>query len=235
MKQLLLILLSCIVISTAHAQNNYVEVTVNDTVQVKADYFVFRVMINPDNDYNNADTAGMRTDPMGYYRKIETKRQERQKDAFKAMETKLKNEGFSVEPLTLGDFAYRNSLTNFLLISTRSVDRLNTLNEMVKTEKGLNLQLTQITSSQEDAAVLRLQQKLMAKAKTKAAELAKLTGKKISGIISVSDRRNDQAPYLQNNISQVTALGVERVNVPGEKINASYPMTGALVVRFSWL
>ncbi len=235
MKQVLSLCLLGVLCSTLNAQVNYVEVSVNDTVQLKADYFILRVSSSGEMDYNyNPDTTGMRTDP-NYYRKAADRQRQKQMDALKAIEGKLKDAGFALEPLLLSDFAYRNSMVVNLSISTHSVTALAALNELIKTEKGLTCNLTQVSSSQEDAVSTKLIQKLMARAKVKANELARQAGKKILAIISVSDKRSDVPVYALNNMMLLNSLGIDRQNSPGEKsINTNYPLQGSLTVKFAW-
>jgi hypothetical protein len=235
MKKGLWVLILCVGFNTLQAQNNYVEVSVNDTVQLNADYFVFRVTATGDIDYSayNTDTAGMRTDP-NYYRKFAERQRQKQQDAIKAIELKLKDLGFALEPVVLSDLAYRNNGALNLSVSTHSLQAVNALNELVKTEKGLGFSLTQIGSTQEDSFMAKLMQKLMAKAKAKANELARLSGKKITSIISVNDKRGDQPAYLLNNIGLLNSLGIDRQKGISESIYPVYPLQGILVVRFAW-
>ncbi len=235
MKKALWIFLLSAAFNTLHAQNNYVEVSVTDTVLLNADYFVFRVNATSELDYNyNIDTAGIRTDP-NYYRKFAERQRLKQLDALKAIEIKLKETGFLLDPVVLSDLAYRNNAALNLIVSTHSSQAVTALNELVKTEKGFGFSLTQVGSSQEDAYTAKLMQKLMAKARVKANELARLSGKKIISILSVSDKRNDQPAYQLNNLSVINSLGIDRQKGAGEKgIYTAYPLQGTLFVRFIW-
>jgi hypothetical protein len=235
MKKTFWVFVLSIAFNALHAQNNYVEVSATDTVQLYADYFVFRINVTGDLDYGyNADTTGIRTDP-NYYRKFAERQRQKQQDALKAIEIKLKELGFLFEPVVLSDLAYRNNATLISSVSTHSLQAVAALNELVKTEKGLGFSLTQIGSSQEEIFTAKLMQKLMTKARARANELARISGKKITGIISVSDRRNDQPAYVPNGMALINSLSIDRQKGAGENsIYPAYPLQSSLFVRFAW-
>lgn len=238
MKSLLLpILFLCACSLTAGGQNNYVEVSVTDTVQVKADYFVFRINANPEyNAYAATDTTGMRADPAGYYQRNAERQRQRQQEAYKAVEQKLKDAGFALEPQTLADWTFRNANMLNITIATHDINTLAVLDKMIRTEKNMSCNLLQVSSSRENAETERLMQKLMTKARERATQLANKAGKKLLSVISVSDRKGEYPAYMQtSNINLLNTLGIDRT-LAGENttVNPKYPMQNSLVVRFAW-
>lgn len=234
---LMLVFFVCACSLNAHAQNNYVEVSVTDTVQVKADYFVFRINANPEYDaYAAPDTTGMRADPAGYYRRIAERQRQRQQEAYKAVEKKLRDAGFALEPQTLADWSYRNSNMLNIAIATHDVNTLAILDKMIRSEKNMTCNLTQISSSKESAETERLLQKLMTKARERATQLANKAGKKLLSVISVSDKRGEFPGYPQtSNMNLLNTLGIDRtVSSENTGVNTRYPIQNSLVVRFAW-
>jgi hypothetical protein len=81
----------------------------------------------------------------------------------------------------------------------------------------------QIGSSQEETLTIKLMQKLMAKARVKANELARLSGKKITNVVSVSDKRNDQPNYPLNSLGLINTLGIDRQKGMGDLMIVTLP------------
>ncbi|MES2003798.1 MAG: hypothetical protein V4450_04705 [Bacteroidota bacterium] len=223
----------CLFSGSLSAQSNYVEVSVTDTIQVKADYFVFRFNLNPDIDVQ-PDTTGMRTDP-NYYRKVAEKTRQRQVEAAKVLEQKLKDAGFNTEATTLSDWVFRNSYGFSIYATTRDVASFGVLDKLMKTERGITCNLTQISSTQENIQADRLSKKLMDKARAKASFLAAEAKKKLLSVIAVSDKKTELINYSNiNNVSLLASLGIDKTVVKDGGINPLYPVQGSLTVKFGW-
>jgi hypothetical protein len=212
------------------AQANYIEVAVSDTVLVAADQFLFHLMVFPDAIYTEADTvqAGR---SVNYLRREKEMRQ-RQKKAIDAYEAWLKASGFIASLPNIPDMMASRGYGNyFLAYHLTSIEELKRFQNLLKEEPSINAVLQSATNRQEEEHQKRLYSKLMDKARMKAAYLATLSGKKITGILSVSDNiPPDQAgwhPYTPT----TSAI---RTTDPPSSINTNYPLNGKLVVRFSW-
>jgi hypothetical protein len=216
----------------SEAQTSYIEVAVSDTVIVAADQFVFHLMVMPDAMYMESDTvpAGR---PVNYMLREKEIRQ-RQKKAIDAYEAWLKAAGFTASPLNIPDMMSSRGYGNyFLTYHITSVEELKRFQNILKEEPSINAVLQSATSRQEEDHQKRLLSKLMDKARSKATYIAALSGKKISDIESVSDNvtneRTSWNPYLSS-----TPVTRAPADSNPTQINISYPITGKLVVRFSW-
>jgi hypothetical protein len=208
------------------AQNNYIEVSVTDTVVVLADQFTFHLMIMHDAFIEPDAVRATRKE----YMKTESEIRARQKQMLDDLEIRLKTSGFLVAPMGISDMMASRGFGNYYLVyQIQSVEDLRKFQTVLKSEKHVHTMLQNVTTKQEEVHQKRLYLKLLEKARSRAAYLAGISDKKINSIISISDHVDNyygRQPYPSTSVTKVSE---EPTN-----INTSYPLNGRMVVRFLW-
>lgn len=212
--------------SLAQGQSSYVEVSVFDTVQVNGDQFVFQLMAMP--DMTNMEPAAAAPSRYDYIRQ-ETEMRRRQKQILDSVEIRLKSAGFNTLPVGVFEMmSGRGYGQHFLTYRITDVESLKQFRTALLNENYINAVLQTVTSTGEEDHRKRLYTKLLSQAKAKATHLADLSGKKITGILTISDAaQGDWTMYPQPVTSTRTAED-------GMNINTRYPLHGKLTVKFAW-
>ncbi len=231
MRKIVLLLFIMVLGVSSYAQNSYIELTVTDTMLVKADYFHLRVNIVPDYD-NTIDTIGLKTDPDYYKNKLERQRQKQLEQVHK-VEILLKENGFLLEPIALGELNYKSSVPFSSVVTTTNTKALQFLLNLSKTGKGITFNLLNVGSKNEEEKYNKLFKKVLDKAKEKATYIASLQNKKLGGIISLIDKRLEST-YSYVNAALITGYGVRKENIVAENgIYDMYPISNTIVIKFA--
>jgi hypothetical protein len=144
-----------ILLTSSHAQTNYVEVSVTDTVLVQGNQFVFQVMVLPEAAFMTTDTAPVR-DP-NYYRRREAEMRDRQKQMLDTLEGGFRSAGFTPLPLGIADMmASRGYGNHYLLFRIPSTEALIRLQAFLNQQKGVMSTLQSVWSTEEAAHQDRL-------------------------------------------------------------------------------
>jgi len=118
------------------AQQKFIEVTVSDTVLIKADLFVYKIMLTPDEDFTAM--AGSSKNQRSY-EDMSRQRQMKAGRTFDSLKSVLTAEGFVLFKSSLGDSfnIYQRDMPSFWArIITRSVDSLGILYRQLHQQKG---------------------------------------------------------------------------------------------------
>lgn len=231
MRSLILSLLLLSSAATVHAQNNVIELTVTDTMLIKADYFHIRVNVMPDYEAS-LDTTGMRTDP-DFARKRAEKLQRKQEEHQRKIESNLKENGFFTEPITINELAFRNAPQYFFTVSTNSIKALQYLIKLSSTERGVSFNLLNLSAKDEDDQYKQLFKKVLAKARERASFIAGLQNKKITGVLSISDKRlENQYGYTAASLIGGAVIRKDSVKTEEGILNL-FPITSTITVKFS--
>lgn len=213
------------------AQNNTIELTISDTLHIEGDYFHFRITVTPDYEMH-VDTIGMRTDP-NYGKNRMDRQKQRQIDFQQAIENKLKENGFFTTPLSIGELTFRSNSPAIFNVSTNSIKAVQYLIQLASKERGIAFTLIGLSGKNEDEASKKLFKKVLAKARERANYIASLQNKKVTGIVSITDRRLEN-PYGYATVSLVTGMIMRKENTQTEdSILNKFPITNTIVVRFS--
>lgn len=217
---------------TATAQNNVIELTVSDTMLIKADYFHFRINIIPEYD-TVYDTTGMRTDP-DYMKKRAERQRQKQADYQLKIENNLKENGFFTEPITLNELTFKNANQYFFTVSTNSLKAVQYLLKVSSAERGIAFNLLHIGSKEEEEHYKRLFKKVLTKAKEKAAFVAGLQNKKVTGILSITDKRlENQYGYTAITLLSGSTIRKDNGAITEEGILNAFPIMSTITVKFS--
>jgi len=228
------LLLSLLLLSSAfavNAQTISIELTVSDTMLIKADYFHFRVNIIPEYD-TVYDTTGMR-DP-DYAKKKADRQRQKQLDYQLKIENSLKENGFFLEPITLNELTFRNANQNFFAVSTNSLKAIQYLVKLTSAERGVSFNLLHVGSKEEEEKYKQLFKKVLTKAKEKAAFVASLQNKKVTGILSITDKRLDNL-YAYTAVSLLAGSPIRKDSstITDEGILNAFPIMTTITVKFS--
>jgi hypothetical protein len=227
MKQIVLVITSLVLLQSSGAQSNFVEVSVSDTIIATADQFLFQLMATPDftmTETTDVAPARSRAD----YMRTEKEMRQKQREMLDAVEQRLKAKGFNALPVGIPDMMASRGFGNYFLnYHLPSIEALRRFQEALKDEKAVNAMLQSATTKAEEGNQKRLYSKLVERAKAKAEYLALLSGKKITGILSVSEN----IPPEMGGWSYGTTMTTRSSET---SLNTSYPVHGRLIVRFSW-
>ncbi len=231
MRRLVSILLLMISILNADAQKNVIELTVSDTMLIQADHFQFRVNVSLEYDMTT-DTVGMRTDP-DYIRKRAERQRQRLIDHTQKIESNLKENGFFTEPITLSELNFRSSNISSFNISTNSIKAIQYLIKLTTTEKGISFNLINLSAKDEEEHYKKLFKKLLAKAKERAAYIAGLQQKKVTGILSLGEKRFEN-PYGFNSLTLLAGMPMRKDNIAAvDGILNLFPIINTIQIKFS--
>jgi len=189
--KMLVLIISLFLSSITLAQTaNYIEVTVNDTVLVQPDQFVYRLIFSPDINTMIIDTAAAKLP--NYYIKRAEEIKEKQKQLKEEWQNKIKNAGFTIMLQNLNEAFIKNSYDNNISVQIliNSIDSLIKFFSLIKNEKSLIGNLQSVKTKNEDFYYNNLYKKLLEKARRRADYIAVSIGKKVSGINSISENRN---------------------------------------------
>ncbi len=167
--------------------NNYVEVTVNDTVLVQADQFIYRLNFMPDMSTMLIDTAAAKSP--NYYLKRAEEMREKQIQIKEEWQRKLNLAGFTVVNQNLNEAFMKNNYDNGMLVYINSSDSLVRLFSMVKNEKTVTGNLVSVKTGNEEIYFNKLYKKLLEKARKRGISIAESIGKKIIDISSITENR----------------------------------------------
>lgn len=230
MRSLLFTLALLITSSQLHAQNNVIEITISDTLHVEGNFFHFRITVTPDYEMQ-IDTMGMRTDP-NYAKNRMDRQKQRQIDYQQSIEKKLKENGFFTSPLSLAELAYRNNGQGIFMASTNSTKAIEYLLQVTNKERGVAFSLTNVSGKNEEEASKKLFQKVLTKARERANYIASLQKKKVTGILSVIDKRLEN-PYGYATASLLGGVIQKEKSQNEEFLLNKFTISNTVTVRFS--
>jgi hypothetical protein len=224
------LIISFFVSSACLAQaSNYIEVTVNDTILVSAEQFLYRLSFTPDMPLT-IDTAAARQP--NYYTKRAEEMREKQKLLKEEWQDKIKAAGFTIMPQTLAEAFMKSNYDNnsAIQIFINSIDSLTIFYSLIKNEKLLNGGILSVKTKNEEVYYNSLYKKLLAKSRKRAEYIAASIGKKITGISSISENRSFFSGW--NNYPQSYLL--QSPPSPGNtKMALTYQVHGNLTVKYS--
>lgn len=224
MKHYPLLLLAILACFCAKAQSKFVEVTVNDTLLVKADLFVYRIrVLLPSETRRNSDTAAPRRSPQGRQQRIAEDRQEQQQH-YNQLAALLQQQGFRLKPPTLRERSRIGYDYDYfvLTVETGSADSLQRLVQLVEKDKDVNGTLSAALVTHEENYMPALYKKLLEKAGKKAMALALATGHQLGEVLTVSENRLNTG---------WTAYSPAAADTGNGGWNA---LSGSLTVRYQW-
>lgn len=224
-------IVSLFLFSTALAQNeNYIEVTVNDTVLVQPDQFIYRLNFMPDNVSTPVDTAAAKK-PDYYIKRIEDIR-EKQKKVRDDWQNKLEKAGFNIMGRPLNEAVMKNVYENnlYLQVLIGSIDSLINFYSFIKNEKLITGNIMVLRVKNDEFYNNNLYKKLLVKSRKRADVIATSINRKIISVISITENRNftqNLNAYYPN-----TFLPPSSFIIDNSPVITSNMIMGNLTVRF---
>lgn len=233
------------------AQQKFIEVTVADTVVAKADVFVYKIMLAPDEDYSSL------TGSPKYQQQVEAmaqRRKQKLRHTFDSLRSALKSRGFVLYNSSLEESVniYQRDISMLSMrILTHSVDSLEMLSRQLQRHEGLTGYLEVAMAAHDSVFQKRLFKKNLEKAWAKAESIANYSNQHVRGVLTVTENKDEGGatggwtvyPPLSYMAESVipgwhTTVAKTPVNiVPPEPEPSSldwYLIAGAFTIRF-WI
>lgn len=215
----LLLILFAVIANTYSQTSNFVEITVQDTVNlkpVKIEYLITEGSTDYTYDYENN-------------KKEENKYANNGKLA--SVEKILNSNKFSFSQYS-GSKNYKiGDLYNYdlygksgsgLLVQLNSVKELENLYNLLKDQKGINGKILDISFESSDNYIETLFKRMHAKALKEAQLLGTLTGVKIGKVISVTEKTSDESYSIMNWYQDLLTLGKYEDGMFGKELTKVY-------------
>ena len=245
--RILFINLFLLIISSSFSQQKFVEVTVNDSVWAKPDWYIYRVNIVK-SDYS-MDSTSPAVSMVSQYSELFPQSKLSNRALKDSLEFIIKQKGFYVLPATIKEkFEYNNRFEDFkpyhIDIMTGSADSLKLLFDLVSKQNDISGVLIKVFSKDESGYTRILNKKLLASAQNKAIQLASFGKQKIGAIISITEK-NDLAnedwtiypPLSALRDSQVPGWHTSNFGyssiIAGNEQSCYYVISSSLIVRYS--
>jgi hypothetical protein len=217
------------------AQSNYVEVTVSDTLIVKANEFIYRLNYLMDQSSVPFDTSKMRD--LTYAAKRSDLIRQKANESFKDLQTKIKNEGFILLPISLNEAfnKYGNNIQNLaLVVDIPSLDQLFKFYGLIKNDKNIQGGIQVAKLKDEVKYIHILYKKLLLKARSEANYLAGLNNKKIVALASISENRfgYSNIPIYQPNTLPLASVPV--INLDDKLVSIGVSLQNSITVKYLW-
>jgi hypothetical protein len=203
--------------------NQFVEVVVEDTMQIEAEEIIYVVGFvdwTTTTDAVAADT--MPTALIPPKPKIDHLQKVRQILQALQLDTLKENE-YSVSP-------YESYHHSTISVRFRSVDKLKEFTNRIRKLENIRGSITTTSSSRETAAEKILFQRLFNQAKAKAETLAQIAGKKLGTAVSVKEK-DAQGGWTM--YPPISALGDRHTETAVDQ-NGKIRLYRCLIVQFSW-
>lgn len=225
--------LICILISTGSvAQSGFIELTVNDTMMLVADRFMFRLSANSNLNATEIDTASVKDEH--YYRKKGEQAKERLKQRLKDLSLQLKNAGYNVPTYNLNDLSNTYAFQErYVQVYVNTVDSLKAFYNYMKGVKDVTTSLHLYQARSEEDGYSKLFQKLVSKAREKAKSLAATQGKTITGVLSIKDNRFYTAGWSAHPPYGAT-FAMPTFEIEDTPVVLSYSIQNSITVQFAW-
>ena len=245
---ILLTILCCF--SRAIAQQKFIEVTVSDTVVARADVFVYKITLIPDEDYSSLGGSPK------YQEQVEAVAQRRKvklRHTFDSLRSALKAQGFVLYKSSLEESVniYQRDVSVLSLrVLTHSVDSLEMLSRQLQRQEGLTGYLEVAMAAHDSVFQKRLFKKNLEKAWAKAESIANYSNQHVRGVLTVTENKDEGGatggwtayPPLSYMAESVipgwhTSIKAPVNIVPPEPEPSSldwYPIAGAFTIRF-WI
>lgn len=229
-------------------QQKYIEVTVSDTVMVKPDVFIYRIVSAPWDEALSYVTPRKGRESGGInYALLQSNGIHR----FDSLKTALKAHGFAVLPQALADsvnFTNESAMRNLSCkVITHSVDSLGMLYRMLADHAGLSCMLESAVAADDSVYQKKLFGKTFAKAHAKAEGLAVYSRQQVRDVLSVTESKAEEsAIYGWTSYPPLSSLSSDYISGWHTTIRSSfqtaildtehlgwYPLILVLTVRFS--
>jgi hypothetical protein len=231
-----LLLISCI--CKPVVAQSFVEVTVRDTVMLKADYFLYTFLVNNYSYYDATVDTLSTEDVQG--KGSATQRLEKE---FASIMNELKQNNFKLYSPTLIDSLTINNANSGVMraaaLIISDLDSLKLANSILKkSEKVMAYVQGKKAVTSEDEK--RLYKKLLDAANKQANSIATLAGRKIKQVESVTEKQDESGyttypPLSSLGASEIpgwhTTIGIPDFAPSSKEIY--YPVSNTLTVRFS--
>lgn len=240
-----LIVLALFCCCQAMAQQKFIEVTVSDTVLAKADLFVYKILLTPDDDFSEFGGYSKNHHSM---EDVIQQRQLKTGRMFDSLQSALKAEGFALFKSSLEDSVniYQRDMPFFLIrIITRSVDSLGILYRQLRHQKGLTGFLELAIAAHDSSYQKKLFKKILEKAWRKAESIATYSDQNVRGVLTVTEKKKEEGvtdgwtsyPPLSA-LTDVIPGWHTTLKTPSSIVLADpsamgwYPLAGTFTVRF---
>lgn len=239
-----LTILSILLCCNAMAQQKFIEVTVSDTVLVKADLFVYKIALAPDREYSEVDTTPR--SPQLLEAMIQQRLQNSRR-SFDSLRSALSAGGFVLYKSSLEDSfnIIQSDVYYFSMrIMTHSADSLAMLYRRLRDVKGLAGYLELAVAAHDSSYQKKLFKKILGMARIKAETIAAYSDQRVRGVLAVTENKADGGetggwtsyPPLSA-LTESVIPGWHTTIRPANIIPASsamgwYPLAGTLTVRF---
>jgi hypothetical protein len=225
------LLLLLFVSTNIFSQQKFIEVNVDDTVQVKPDIFVYNIAIeNTNNDYEPEVTRDAKA-----YEKQRAAFQHKLSRLYDSLKTEFTNAGFTLLPQSLESSVQTsedNNITYTIRLMTTKPDSVKMLYNTIRNTEYAEGYLWLSKAKDETPYLNLLYKKLIEKAQEKATTIAVISGQKLVSIYSVSET-NDMSnagwtaypPLSQLSESVIPGWHTTLIN------NSSYMITDAAAIE----
>jgi hypothetical protein len=231
----------------AMAQQKFIEVTASDTVLAKANLFVYKITLTPEDDFSEFGGPSKTRRSMEDIMQLRRLKAEHTFDSLKKV---LKAEGFNVCKSSLGDSfnIYQHDMPFFSARTvTHSIDSLGLLYRQLRNQKGLIGSLELAVAVPDSSYQKSLFKKILAQAWTKAENIAACNNQHVQGILAVTENKTEEGgtggwtsypPLSALGDSMIpgwhTTIRAQASIVIADPISMDwYPLAGTFTVRFS--
>jgi hypothetical protein len=243
------LLFQCLLMVTfLQAQQNYIEVSSEDTILVKADLFIYTINVSVDVDDLQSDTSRAASF-IPFTMKIDMRKQEVQLH-FDSLKLQLQQMGYQCLSTSLADaFAVQTHWDGSFSASfiINSFDSLIQAFQFIKRQKGVSSFVTVASAKDEAAHRKILYKKLIDEATTKAKYIAFYSHQTILGITSVTENSVEEkkASGGWTSYGPLSASGDAKIHSTQSsqkfgiilstdpRLINLYPIKGSFTVRFA--
>jgi hypothetical protein len=227
MKAIIQTLIIILASFSASAQQNFIELTVSETIQVNAIEFTYEVSVGGTSAYD------MMMDEYEHNYDEDEDEIEVIEPTIEEVAKSLLDAKFSVEPSNVNLYTVSsNKKQSSLMVTVKNVDELKRLTETVKNIEGASGKI--IDTKFEEASVYYSASypRLMALAKKRADLLATTSGKKAGGVIQVSEGRLSNTATGDTWSNYMTSIMEMASMMEGKKFVSTKNEVIALTYRF---
>jgi hypothetical protein len=228
------------------AQQKYIEVTVSDTVLVKPDLFIYKIILTPDDDPQEFVAARRGHQPM---EDVYEQRLSKGKNRFDSLKSALRAGGYAVYRSSLGDsvnIIQPEMSLFFARVITHSIDSLEILSRRLRDMKGLRGYLEESVATQDSSFQEELFRKILRRARAKAESIAAFNDQHVRGVLTVTEGKKEDVSgggwtsypplsALTEDLTpgwHTTISGPSKIVVGNLSAIGWYPLSGTFTVRF---
>lgn len=214
-----------LIINTAFAQQqNFVELTIADSLHIEADEIIYR--IKAERDWETVDSTYIDSSvnqPVAHTQKPDALLQVRQIITEMGIDTVVNS-----DVIIVSNARYRRDA--FITMKFISAEKFRKFVKRIAPLENILGVITRVASAREPEETKRLFQRIVQKAKQQAAALAQISGKKLGNIVSIQEEEIAAGWTSYPPLSGIPGWHAEPETAQEEKI----VLQRRLVVRFQW-